>query len=170
MRLASIDRKLVLLLVALIAIPQFARSAQKAASAPKAASHPAPAALDNLPKLWHSEGSKHDFRVTIANGVFRAEWVNLPAEAAKQGAYIRTECRRSGAKWIGSSRLNMLFAIPGAAAGKDTKLCNLTVRFEVDSVTPDKIVGHSEKLADFDVNTCKVRQTGWGEFTWTPKK
>ena len=102
--------------------------------------------------------------------MFRADWVNMPAAAAKQGAHIRTECRRAGSKWVGSSNVNMLFAIPGAPAGKDTKLCSLTVRFEVDSISAEKITGHSEALHSFDVNTCKVQQTTWGEFTWVPKK
>jgi hypothetical protein len=64
----------------------------------------------------------------------------------------------------------MLFAIPGAPAGKDVKLCSLTVRFEVDSIAPDKITGHSEVLHAFDQNTCKVQETKWGDFTWIPKK
>jgi hypothetical protein len=64
----------------------------------------------------------------------------------------------------------MLFGIPGAPTGKDTKLCSLTVRFEVDSVSAEKITGHSESLRNFDVNTCRVLQTSWVEFTWVPKK
>jgi hypothetical protein len=171
LRPARIEMKEALIkLMAFLVISQFAAAAQKPttpAPPPTATSHPA---IGNLPKIWHSEVTHHDFRVEVTNDLFRAEWVNIPPAAAKQGAYIHTECRRAGPKWVGSSRINMLFAIPGAPAGKDTKLCSLTVRFEVDSVAPDKIVGHSEALRSFDVNTCKVQETKSGEFTWTPKK
>ena len=64
----------------------------------------------------------------------------------------------------------MLVDIPGKPQGRDTNLCSLTVRFEVDSVTSLKITGHSESLRSFDVKTCRVQQTSWGEFTWVPKK
>lgn len=123
-----------------------------------------------LAKIWHSEATQHDFRVEVSNDLFRAEWVNIPPAAAKQGVYIRTECRRSGSKWVGRSSLNMVFGVPGAPQGKDTKVCSLTVRFEVDSVSPQKITGHSESLRNFDVKTCQVEKTSWGNFTWVPKQ
>jgi hypothetical protein len=108
--------------------------------------------------------------VEVTNDLFRAEWVNIPPTAAKQGAYIHTECRRSGSKYVGSSRVNLLFAIPGAPTGKDTKLCPLTVRFEVDSITPQKITFHSEAMHSFDVAKCQLLKTAWEEFNWIPKK
>ncbi len=173
---AAIEARLILIIVVLIGITSRAVTAQKATSKSGSAGGPNPAgakqsaAFEKLPKLWHSAGTNHDFRVEIKDDLFRADWVNIPLAAAKQGAYIHTECRRTGEKWVGTSHLKMLFAIPVAPAGKDTKLCPITVRFEVDSISPEKIVGHSEKLVDFDVNTCKVRQTSWGELVWTPKK
>ena len=176
MRLAAFEGRLILIVMEIIAISLVAASPQEATpqSAPTPGSgsrgSKASALSAKLPKVWHSEGSKHDFRVEMGKDVFRAEWVNIPPAAAKQGAYIRTECRRSGAKWVGSSSVNMLFGVPGAPAGKDTKICHLTVRFEVDSITPEKITGHSEAVKDFDVNTCQLRKSSWGEFTWTPKQ
>ena len=164
-----------IILIALLLIPQFTAAAQKPTTpaqpgaAPPATSTPPPA-IGKLAKIWHSEVTNHDFRVEATNDLFRAEWVNIPPAAAKQGAYIRTECRRAGSMWQGSSRIKMLFAIPGAPAGKDTKLCSLTVRFEVDSISAEKITGHSEALRSFDANTCKVQETKWGDFTWIPKK
>jgi hypothetical protein len=154
----------------LLLIFQLTSAAQKPAAPAQQAPTASTPTLGKLPKIWSSEITKHDFRVEVANDVFRAEWVNIPAAAAKQGAYIHTECRRTGAKWEGTSRISMLFAVPGAPAGKDTKLCSLTVRFEVDSITPERISGHSEALRSFDVNTCRVQESKWGEFTWVPKK
>jgi len=171
LRTPEMQRYLVMTaVVALLAIPPLAAAAEQPSSPPKPTSASTKAASGQLPKLWHSASSQHDFRVEVKDDVFRAEWVNVPPAAAKQGVYIRTECRRSGTKWVGSSNLTMLFGVRGAPAGKDTKVCHLTVRFEVDLLSADKISGHSEKLRDFDVNTCQVRQTSWGEFTWVPKR
>jgi hypothetical protein len=165
------ERKLALMIVvALLATPQFRANAQKPTGAAQPGTTTTKSVAGQLAKIWHSDASQHDFRVDVTNDMFRAEWVNIPPAAAKQGAYIRTECRRAGGKWVGSSSINMLFAVPGAPDGKDTKTCHLTVRFEVDSISPEKITGHSETLRDFDVNTCQVLKTTWGEFTWVPKK
>jgi hypothetical protein len=168
---ASVNGRLVLAMVpALLAIPQFPATAQKPPAAGQSGATTSKSAPGELAKTWHSDATQHDYRVEVTGDVFRAEWVNIPPAAAKQGAHIRTECRRAGDKWIGSSSVNMLFAVPGAPAGKDTKVCHLTVRFEVDSITPEKIAGHSEALRNFDVGKCQVLKTTWGEFTWVPKK
>jgi hypothetical protein len=171
MRPAGIERKQALMtLMALFVISPFAAAAQKPTAPANSTTATSKSSSGQFPKNWHSESTKHDFRVDVTNDRFHAEWVNIPPAAAKQGAYIRTDCRRAGAKWVGSSSVNMLFAIPGAPTGKDTKMCALTVRFEVDSLSAEKITGHSESIRSFDVNACRAEQTKWAEFTWIPKK
>lgn len=171
MKRVRIDGKLALLaLTALLMISTFAAADQKTAATPKPVAAAAKTATAGLAKVWLSESSHKEFRVDVSHDVFHAEWINVPAASAKQGAFIRTECRKSGDKWVGTSKISMLFGIPGAPAGKDTKLCTLSVRFEVDSISPDKISGHSESLHGFDVNTCRVQQTAWVPFEWVPKK
>jgi len=157
-------------LMGLLVFSLFTAAAQNPPTPARPATAPSKSSSGPLPEIWHSETTKHDFRVGVTKDLFRADWVNLPPAAAKQGAFIHTECRRSGSKWVGTSSMNLLFSVPGAPAGKDTKMCSLTMRFEVDSVSPEKITGHSEALHAFDVNTCRVDQTSWGEFIWVPKK
>lgn len=128
------------------------------------------ASVEKLPRIWVSQTTKHEFRVTVDKDLFRAEWINVPPAAAKQGAYIRSECRRSGSKWIGTSSIYQPFAVPGQPPGKDLTTCHLTLRFEVDSISPQKITGRGETLKGFDVGKCQVLQTGWGNFVWVPKK
>lgn len=159
-----------MMLMALLAISPFSTADQKPTAPAKSGPAAPKFASSQLPKIWHSESTKHDFRVEVTKDLFRADWVNVPPSAAKQGAAIRTECRLAGDKWVGSSRVSMLFAIPGAPTGKDIKLCSLTVRFEVTSISAEKITGHSEALHSFDVNTCRVQETKWADFTWIPKK
>jgi hypothetical protein len=157
-------------LIALLLFSLSTAAAQKPSTAAKPATANSNPASSQIPKIWHSETTQHDYQVELTKDLFRADWVNIPPAAAKQGAGIHTECRRTGSKWVGSTSIKMLFAVPGAPQGKDTKLCSLTMRFEVDSVSPEKITGHSEALHLFDVNTCRVQETKWGEFTWIPKK
>src|SRR5208282_1430078 len=166
---AGIERKQALMtLMALLVISPFAAAAQKPTAPAQPATATSKPASGQLPKIWHSATTNHDFRVEVTDDLFRAEWVNIPPTAAKQGASTPTECRRAGTKWVGTSSIKMLFAVAGAPTGKDTKLCSLTVRFEVDSISPEKITGHSEALHSFDVNSCRVQETRWGDFTWIP--
>jgi hypothetical protein len=123
-----------------------------------------------LAKVWVSETTHHEYRVRIEQDVFYAEWVNLPPAAAKLGAYVRTECRHTGAKWIGTTRIMQACAKSGEAAGKMTRACRMTLRFEVDAVSPERISGRIESLRDFDCEKCEVRQTGWADFIWVPKR
>lgn len=131
-------------------------------SPPKQIENPSPNST-----IWYSKATHRDYRVQIVGGLFRADWVNLPAQAASQGAYVRTQCHREGSKWVGSSDVNLLFKLP---RGNGTKLCSFTVRFEVDLITAERIMGHSEALSSFDVKSCRIRNTTWGEFTWVPKE
>jgi len=171
LRPAGIEWKQALMtLLAILVIFQLTAAAQKppgTAKPPTAASKPAGGAF---PRIWHSESSHKDFRVEVTNDLFRAAWVNIPPAAAKQGAYIHTECRRAGTKWVGSSSVYQGIAVSGAPAGQDVKMCHLTVRFEVDSITPQKIIFHSEAMRNFDAAKCQLLQTAWEEFTWIPKK
>ena len=133
-------------------------------------SAPKPAASDAkggaLPQLWKSASTGKEYRVKVEGDRFSAEWSNIPAQAAKEGAYIRSECRKTASRWIGTSRILLGCALPD---GK-TKMCPMLLRFEVDFISPDRITGGGEILRDFDCGTCEVRKTGWGPFTWTPKK
>jgi hypothetical protein len=160
---------LITLLVVLV-IPPFSTFSQQPATGAKSATAAANSAAGKLPGIWYSERSRKDFRVVIKDDVFQAEWVNLPASAAKQGAYIRTTCRRSGTKWVGTSSVYQAAAISKGSTVPETRMCHLTVRFEVDSITPQKITFHSEALRNFDPAKCQLLQTAWEEFFWVPKK
>jgi len=121
-------------------------------------------------KIWVSQTSKHAFRVNIENDLFTAEWINIPPASAKLGAYIRTECRRTGTRWIGTSRIVLACAKSGETPGKVTHACPMMLRFEVEKITPEQISGRGETLKDFSCEKCEVRQTGWAAFVWVPKR
>jgi hypothetical protein len=152
----------VLLCVVLVAASLLFSSENQGAAKPAASAAKAAA----LPQVWKSESTGKEYRVKVEGDLFSAEWVNLPPEAAKQGRYIRTECRRNASRWIGTSRLLLGCQLPNG----NMKLCPLIVRFEVDFISPDRITGGGENLKDFDCGTCGIRKTGWAPFTWTPKR
>jgi hypothetical protein len=135
-------------------------------SAPKPGGAKSAAKSGATPQIWKSETTGKEYRVQIDGDRFTAEWSNIPPQAAKQGEYIRSECRRSGTRWVGTSRILVSCPLPD---GK-TKMCPMLLRFEVDSISSDRISGGAEILREFDCSSCEVRKTGWGPFTWVPKK
>ena len=171
MRLARTEWTYALIAVSvLLPTPRFRASAQGLIASPRLALAASMPADSQLPRIWHSEASHKDFRVEVKDEVFRADWINIPAAAARQGASMQIECRRSGTKWIGSATVYQGVAIPGASAGNDVKMCHFTVRFEVDSITPQRITFHTEAMRNFDSAKCQLLQTAWKEFAWVPKK
>lgn len=120
-------------------------------------------------RIWKSETSGKEYRVWTENRRFHAEWVNIPPEFAAKGAYIRTVCRRAGAKWVGESRSYLPCSM---GAGKEEHIanwCRVTTAFEVDSITEKRITGRGEALKRFDCKTCKVLEKEWKGFVWVPK-
>lgn len=168
MKKTLIVRNVVLTLAVAAVLAGFAWPAaggQKAKPRKQAASS-APAAG----KIWISQTTHHEYRVKVENDLFTAEWINIPPASAKLGAYIRTQCRRLGTRWIGTSRILLPCAKRGEAPGKVTHACPMTLRFEVEKISPEQISGRGENLKDFDCEKCEVRQTGWASFVWVPKK
>ena len=135
-------------------------------TAPKSAGTKSAAKAGALPQVWKSASTGKEYRVKVEGDRFTAEWSNLPPQAAKQGAYIRSECRRSGSRWIGTSRILLACPLPD---GK-MKMCPMILRFELDFISSDRITGGGEILRDFDCGSCEVRKTGWGPFSWEPKR
>ncbi len=117
-------------------------------------------------QLWKSETTKKVYRVRIDQDHFVAEWANVPPQAEKQGAYIHSECRRVGNKWVGTTRALLPCALPGGE--KKTRACELTFRIEVDAISPTRIEGAGDSLRNFDCSKCQVLETGWAKFTWVP--
>jgi len=118
-----------------------------------------------LPEFWKSTTTGKEYRVRMDGDHFTAEWSNIPPEAASQGAYIRSECQRSGTGCRGTSKI----LLDCRLRGEKTKMCPMQLRFEVDFIAANRITGSGEVLKVFDCGSCEVRKTGWGQFTWVPQ-
>ena len=120
-------------------------------------------------RVWKSATTGKEFRVWTEGGVLHAEWANVSPALAKGGAYIRSELRRAGTKWAGTSRLYL--PCESVEANKPvSNWCLLETKMEIDALTADRITGRGESLKRFDCRTCKMLETGWAEFDWVPKE
>ncbi len=154
--------------VGLLALGSEPPQAQKRGPAPPARSSTLSAASS---RIWTSNTTGKEYRVRTNGDRFYAEWVNIPKNPGKQRPYIRSEALRSGSKWVGVSH-SLRQCSTGEKSGSQqdvVRWCHLTTRIEIDSVSRDKITGHGETLREFDCKTCKILQTGWGDFVWVPK-
>jgi hypothetical protein len=121
-------------------------------------------------RIWKSETTGNEYRVHIEGDTFRADWTNLPRDFVQHGAYVRTECRRVGSKWIGTTR--SLLPCSGGA-GPNTKVlnwCPLVTRTEINTIQADRITGRAQAIHSSDCQSCKVLEAVWKDFVWAPKR
>lgn len=147
--------------------PKPAGGAQPAASAPSVASaSPTTATKD----LWLSQTTKNEYRVRQDSTHISAEWTNMSGAFLAHGAYIRSECKRQGAKWVGESHSHLPCQANNAPPGQYSNWCDLVTKIEFDEITPDRISGHADGLKRFDCQKCQILETTWKPFVWIPKK
>ena len=118
-------------------------------------------------QLWRSQTTGNEYRVRVEKGVFRAEWVNVPMDWAKQGAYLRTECRRMGGKWVGTSVAHLPCTSGEGQNARIAKWCDLKTQTEIDSITSQRVAGRGQGASKIDCEQCKVVETSWSPFVWT---
>jgi hypothetical protein len=141
-----------------------------------ATSFAAAAQAPELPKtipevgIWKSQTTGNEYRVRIQGDTLFAEWTNVPPAWAGHGAYIRTECRRLGLKWIGTSRSRLPCIEGSGPKARIVNWCPLVTRTEIDSLTADRITGRGQAIRHSDCQTCKLLQTAWSDFVWTRKR
>ena len=123
-----------------------------------------------LKDIWVSETTGKEYRATVDGNVFHAEWVNMPPELAAHGSFIRTECKRRGSKWVGTSTSFLPCSLSNGSGSKFDNWCHLETTIEIDSITADRISGRGETLKKFDCQKCKILESGTNDFFWSPKK
>ena len=120
-------------------------------------------------RIWRSQTTGREYRVWLGKGRLQAEWTNLPPELAKSGAYIRSECRRVGTKWVGTT--SSFLPCDTTEAGKRvTNQCRLVTKIEIDSIQARRITGRAEALKRFDCEKCSILEAVWRDFAWVPKE
>lgn len=105
----------------------------------------------------------------IENERLHAEWVNVPAQLAERGAYIRSECRHVGALWIGTTQ-SYLPCETTENGKRVSNWCQVMTKAEFNHVGANRVTGRSERLKRFDCQRCRVLETDWQDFEWVPKE
>lgn len=124
----------------------------------------------SFPSLWVSETTHALYRVRITGGLLRAEQANTPPEAAKQGAYVRTEARKTGGKWVGMSHVYAKITTEKGSGPQQSNWCHLSAHIEFLTLTPERITGRSEAPEQMDIAKCQVLKETWKDFVWVPAK
>ena len=119
-------------------------------------------------KTWKSQTTGNEYRVRVETGIFHAEWVNVPADWAERGAYLRTECRHVGGKWVGTSVSHLPCTVDGGQGTPISKWCDLKTQTEIDSISAQRITGRGQRASKVDCQQCKILEAGWADFVWTP--
>jgi hypothetical protein len=119
-------------------------------------------------KVWRSTTTGREYRVLVEKDIVHTEWVNLPPVLAQGGAYVRSQSRREGARWLGTVR-SYLPCETVEANERVSNRCHLETKIEIDSMTADRITGRAQDLRKFDCKACRVIEAAWADFLWIPK-
>ena len=134
------------------------------------ASHRGTAARGLFPPLWVSQTTHAVYRLRVEGGLLRAEQANTPPDAAKQGAYVRTEAHKTGGKWVGTSHVYAKISTAKGSGPQQSNWCHLSAHIEFLTLTPERITGRSEAPERMDIAKCQVLKETWKNFIWVPAK
>lgn len=115
-------------------------------------------------RVWTSMTTGRDYKVRIDGDYIYIEWINLPPALQSTAAFMRTELKKAGDKWVGKTR-----AYLPSKEKSSVKWCHLELDFEIDKLSDSRIEGQGAALTSFDVKNCRVERSELKPFTWIPK-
>lgn len=115
-------------------------------------------------RIWTSMTSGRDYRVRIDGDYIYAQWVNMPTALQSTTAFVRSQVKKSGDKWVGKSVAYLPFK-----DGRSVKWCRFEDDFEIDSVSESRIEGRSKKWSSVNVKKCEPENMVSDSFVWIPK-
>jgi hypothetical protein len=132
-------------------------------SAPDSATSPALSGES----IWTSTTDGRDYQVRIDGDSIHAEWVNLPQALKRSSAFMRSELKKSGGKWIGQTTAYMPFDYQHDAT--KTIWCRVQAGIEINKVSASRIEGQSQLPTSFSAKKCQLENPEWKPFAWIPK-
>jgi hypothetical protein len=115
-------------------------------------------------RIWTSMTSGRDYKVRMDGDFIYADWVNLPPALQSTGAFVRSELKKTGNRWVGKSISSLPYNY-----GLSVKWCRSETDTEIDKVSDSRIEGQSQTWASFNVRKCQPEKLEWKSFTWIPK-
>jgi hypothetical protein len=129
--------------------------------------------------VWTSVTSGRDYKLRIDGDYVYTEWVNLPTELQTTTAFMRSELKKDGDKWVGKVRTYLPYGFKssygdfwttGQRIGtENVNWCSMEAQYEIDKITDTRIEGRSLSPKSFDAKKCKPGKAEWKAFTWIPK-
>ncbi len=159
-------------------VPLLANSnVQPLGAIPKSIPPPSPGL--NSETVWTSLLSGRDYKLRIDGDYLYTEWVNLPTQLQTTAAFMRSELKKDGDKWVGQSRSYLPYGFKSSYADfwttgqrigtENVKWCTFEVLFEIDKITETRIEGRSFGPATVEAKKCKPGKKEWHSFVWIPK-
>jgi len=108
--------------------------------------------------------SGRDYKVRVEGDYIYSQWVNLPPSLQSTTAFMRSELKKTGNKWSGTSVAYLPFK-----DGKSVKWCRVEGEIEIGSVSDSRIEGRSQKWESFNAKKCQPESVAWTPFVWIPK-
>jgi hypothetical protein len=128
-----------------------------------------PSRADSMTEsLWTSMTSGRDFKLRREGEFLYTEWVNLPEHLKNSGVFIRSELKKEGDVWRGTShsRFSCQYSWRGQLT---TNWCSDEVKFEINKISATRIEGWSETPKIWDCRKCQGKQKESKPFVWIPK-
>jgi hypothetical protein len=130
-------------------------------------------------RIWTSVTSGRDYKLRVDGDYIYTEWINLPPQLQTTTAFMRSELKKIGNKWVGKSRSNLPYEYKSAyfdfwkngqtVGTENVNWCQLEFEFEIDTITDSRIEGRGLGFTSFDAKKCKPGKMEWKKFTWIPK-
>ena len=117
--------------------------------------------------IWTSTTDGRDYKVRMDGDSMHAEWVNLPPALKRSSAFLRSDLKKNGDKWIGQTTAYMPFDYQHDAT--KTIWCRVQADIEIDKVSASKIEGQSQLPTSFNAKKCQLENPEWKPFAWIPK-
>ena len=119
--------------------------------------------------MWVSHTTGKTYQVTQSGDVLRAEWTDVPPDWVAHGGFLRSELKRQGDKWVGTSSSYLPWTSQKGPKAKTENWCHLETKFEIDSITADTISGQGETVKKIDTKNCRILDSGSATFLWKPQ-
>jgi len=133
-----------------------------------AAKTSSPSSTTPREKVWTSLTTGRDFKVRIEEDYIYTEWINLPPQLQTTSAFMRSELKKDGDRWVGKVRSLLPYEYKTWGV-ESVKWCTVEVQFEIDKLTEIRIEGRGMRAKSFDAKKCNTGQLEWQSFTWIPK-
>ena len=116
--------------------------------------------------------SGRDYKMRFEGDYIYSEWVNLPTALNGTMAFIRSELKKTGSVWVGTSKSYLPCQYKNTWTNQwETKWVNQETSIEIASVTATRIEGRSQAYPG-GVDCKKGVPKGspeWKSFTLIPK-